>query len=30
MISDVKQKTRFELVLKHARMNFTHDVHVRH
>ena len=30
VIRDVKEKTRFELVLKHAGVNFTHDVHMRH
>ncbi len=30
VVRDVIEEARFELILEHARVNFTHDVHVRH
>ena len=30
VVRDVIEEARLELILKHARVNFTHDVHVGH
>ena len=30
MIRDVEEEARLELILKHAGVNFAHDIHVRH